>query len=142
MKGKIYKACVPSVMMYGSETWAMKVENTQKLERTEASMMRWMCGVSLNKLLSNEALKGRLGIDYVSDLVRRSRLKWFGHVVRKHDQQWVRKCMDFKVDGSAGTSRPRKSWLECVNNDMRKFGLKKEMAHDRTVRRSAIHGNV
>ena len=46
------------------------------------------------------------------------------------------------MDGSAGRGRPRKFWLECVNDDMKKFGLKKEMAHDRTVRRSAIHGNV
>ena len=31
-------------------------------------------------------------------------------------------------------SRPRKSWLECVNDDMRKsLVLKKEMAHDWTV---------
>ena len=82
VKGKIYKACVQSVMMYGSETWAMNVEDTQKLKRTEASMMWRMCGVSLKKHLSNEALRGRLGIDCVSDLVRRSRLRWFGHVVR------------------------------------------------------------
>ena len=39
-------------------------------------------------------------------------------VERKDDEQWVRKCMDFKVDGSAGRGRPRKSWLECVNDDM------------------------
>ena len=31
--------------------------------------MQWMCGVSLKKHLSNEALRGRLGIDCVSDLV-------------------------------------------------------------------------
>ena len=31
------------------------------------------------------------------------------HVVRKDDQQWVKKCMDFKVDGSAGRGRLRKS---------------------------------
>ena len=86
VKGKIYKVCVQSVMMYGSETWAMKVEDTQKLKRTEASMMRRMCGVSLEKHLSNEALRGRQGIDCVSDLVRRSRRRWFGHVVRKDDQ--------------------------------------------------------
>ena len=53
---------VRTVMMYGSETWAMTVEDTQKLKRTEASMMRWMCGVSLKKHLSNEALRGRLGL--------------------------------------------------------------------------------
>ena len=51
--------------------------------------------------------------------------------------------MDFKVDGvTASRGRPRKSWLMCVNDDMTKFGLKKEMAHDRTVLRLAIHGNV
>ena len=50
--------------------------------------------------------------------------------------------MDFKVDDTAGRDRPRKSWLECVNNDMKKLGLKKEMAHNRTVWQSAIHGNV
>src|SRR5580704_19477897 len=47
VKGKIYKACVQSVMMYGSETWAMKVEDKQKLKGTKASIMRRMCGVSL-----------------------------------------------------------------------------------------------
>ena len=31
----------------------------------------------------------------------------------------------FKMDGSAGRDKPRKSWLECVNYDMRKFCLKK-----------------
>ena len=86
-----------SVMMYGSETWALKVEDTQKLKRTEASMMRRMCCVSLKRHLSNKALRGRLGIDCVSDLVRRSRLRWFGHVERKDDQQWVKKCMDFNL---------------------------------------------
>ena len=58
--------------------------------------------------------------------MRRSRLRWFGHVVKKDDQQWVKKCMDFKVDGSDGRCRPRKSWLECVNNDTKKFGLKRD----------------
>ena len=61
VKGKIFDACVQSVMIYGSDTWAMKVEDTQKLKRTEASIMRRMCGVSLKKHLSNEALRGKTG---------------------------------------------------------------------------------
>ena len=69
--------------------------------------------VSKKKHLSNEALRGRLGIDCVLDLVRQSRLRWFGHVERKDDKQWVKKYMDLKVDVSAGTGKYRKSWLEC-----------------------------
>ena len=33
IKGKIYKACVQSVLTYGTETWAMKKANLQNLER-------------------------------------------------------------------------------------------------------------
>ena len=53
--------------------------------------------------------------------MRRSRLRWFGHVVRKDDQQWVRKCVDFMVDGSDARGRPRKSCFECVNDYMKSF---------------------
>ena len=82
--------------MYGSETWAMKVEDTQKLKRTDVSMMRQMCGVSLKRHLSNKALRRSLGIDCISDLVRRSRLlRWFGLVVRKDDQTMGKEMYGF-----------------------------------------------
>ena len=47
IKGKIYKACVQSVLTYLTETWAMKKANLPSLERTERMRVRWMCGVSL-----------------------------------------------------------------------------------------------
>ena len=37
IKEKNYKACVQSVMVYGSETWPMKVESKQRLE----NLKRW-----------------------------------------------------------------------------------------------------
>ena len=51
-------------------------------------MMQWICIVSLKKHLSSEALRGRLGIDCVSDLVRRGRLRWFGHFERKGKEMY------------------------------------------------------
>ena len=35
--------------MHGSESWSMKVEHELKLNRTEMSMIRWMCEVKLNE---------------------------------------------------------------------------------------------
>jgi len=34
-------------MVYGSETWAMKVNDMRRLERAQNTMLRWMCGVTL-----------------------------------------------------------------------------------------------
>ena len=68
-KSKVCQERVALAKVVRPEQWTMRVEDTQKLKRTEASMMRRMCGVSLKKHLSNESLGGRLGIDCISDLV-------------------------------------------------------------------------
>ena len=41
IKGKIYKACVQSVLTYGTEIWVMKKANLHSVERTERIMVRW-----------------------------------------------------------------------------------------------------
>ena len=69
LKGKIYRACVQSVMTYGSETWAMKAEDMQRLERTENMMVRWMCGVTLKNRRPSAELRKSLGTESISDLV-------------------------------------------------------------------------
>lgn len=56
VKGKLYSSYVQCVMMYGSETWAMKVEDMQRLERAEM-MIRWMCGVTLKDRKGSEELR-------------------------------------------------------------------------------------
>ena len=43
LKGKVYASCVRSCLMHGSETWPMKVQHELKMNRTEMSMIRWMC---------------------------------------------------------------------------------------------------
>ena len=78
LKGKVYATCVRSCLMHGSETWPMKVEHELKLNRTEMSMIRWMCGVKLNerRKVKNSEL---LGLEPVSLMIKKSRLRWFGH---------------------------------------------------------------
>jgi len=61
MKGKVYATCVRSCLMHGSENWPMEVEHELKMNRTEMSMIRWMCGVKLNERKKNEELRELLG---------------------------------------------------------------------------------
>jgi len=141
VKGKLYSTCVQCVMIYGSETWAMKVEDMQRLERAEKMMIRWMCGVTLKDGNSSEVLRDKLGIVGVSDIVRQGRLRWFGHVERKEASDWVSACRNMVVTGKRGKGRGRKTWKECVADDMSKLKLKREDAQDRAVWRSSILEN-
>ena len=54
--------------MHGSETWPMKVEHELKMNRTEMSMIRWMCGVKLNeRKKSEELITLRIGTSQFDD---------------------------------------------------------------------------
>ena len=49
-----------------------------------------MCGVTLKNRITCEELRNRLSIEAVTEIVRRGRLRWFGHVERKADDDWSR----------------------------------------------------
>ena len=61
--------------MHGSETWTTKVEHELKLNRTEMSMIRWMCGVKLNGRKKSEELRELSGLESVSLMIKKSRLR-------------------------------------------------------------------
>ena len=82
-KGIIYTTCIRPVMLYGSETWPTKVDDMRKMQRSEMRMLRWMTGVSLSERKSNECVRSMLAIDDVAEVMRRNRLRWFGHVERR-----------------------------------------------------------
>ena len=79
--------------MHGSETWPIRTENEVALQRAEMRMFRWMCGVKLQEL------RERLGLDDIILVLQRNKLQWYGHVLRKDDNDWVKKCMEYEVEG-------------------------------------------
>ena len=119
-------------MVYGSETWPMKADDLLRLVRTERMMVRWMCGVTLKDRKASVELLDRLGVVAVDDVVRRGRLRWFGHVERMKADDWVSACRNLVVGGGKrGRGRGRKTWKECVTDDMKRLKLKREVAQDR-----------
>ena len=104
-------------MIYGSETWAVNAEQEAKLERAEMRMVRCMCGVSLTEKKTNAELRESMDIEKISDVMRCSRLRWMGHVLRKEWNDWVKKSMDMTVEGSRGRGRPKMTWEKVVERE-------------------------
>ena len=78
-------------------------------------MVRWMCGVSLKDRKRNVELYSLLGVQRVADVVRRGRLRWFGHLERRSVDDWVSACRKVEVAGARCKRRNRKTWRECVD---------------------------
>jgi len=56
-----------------------------------------MCGIKLKDRFPSKELRERLGIDNKALVSQQNRLRWYGHVLRKEDDDWVKKCIEYEV---------------------------------------------
>ena len=113
-------------MLFGSEAWCLREKETAVLTRTERTMIRAMCGLKLLDRKNSEELMDMLGIKESLDrMAKASSMRWYGHVLRKEDENGIVKALKFGMSGSRG--RPKQTWKKQVEKEMKKNGLGKRM---------------
>jgi len=90
-----------------------------------------MCNVKVNDRVPSKELRERLGIDDIILILQQNSLRWYGHVLRKEDSDWVKKCMEYEVEGSKPRGRRKRTWKEVVQKHCQACNLNKEDAMDR-----------
>ena len=112
------KVAVPTVM-YGSESWGMKVTERQKLNVFEMKCLRSMTGVSWLDRVKNEVVRARTGVRReLAARVDVNVLRWFGHVERMDNERLLKKVINAKVDGRSARGRPRFGWMDGVKRTL------------------------
>ena len=133
MKGMIYRSCVKSVMLYESETWCLRESEMAILKRTERAMVRSMCGVKLVDRKNTEDLMEMWGLKKTLDrMAMANGVRWYGHVIRRDDDNILKKAMMMEVKGKRKRGRPKLTWRRQVEESVKKVGLKIEEAGDQT----------
>ena len=89
-------------MLYGSEAWCLR-EKEMAILRTE----RAICGVKLLDRRNSEELMDMLDIKETLDkMAKASSIRWYGHVLRKENENVIMKALKCEVSGSRGKGRP------------------------------------
>jgi hypothetical protein len=57
--------------------------------------------------------------------IKSSSLRWLGHVERMAEDRAVKKVFKGKPGGRRLQGRPRKRWLDDVDEDLRKMGVRR-----------------
>ena len=96
-------------MLYGGE-WPVKVEDENPLKRTETTMIRWMCGSKIKQRKSTEQILNILGLNSILLELTKRRLRWYGHVSRREENNRVRLIQQLQVNGTISKGRPQKEW--------------------------------
>ena len=108
-KDRLYSACVLSVMLYGKETWPVKEEDVNRLERNDVTMVRWMCKVMAEDMIFADEPRTRLKLKSRREFLQDRREQWFGYLERMRDGTWSSKCRTFKFSGSFPRGQSRKT---------------------------------
>ena len=85
-------------------------------------MVTWMCGMKLQDRVPSKELRGKLELDDIISVLQQNRLRWYGHVLQKEDNDWVKKCTEYEVEGTRPRGKPKKTWREIVEKDCRARG--------------------
>lgn len=83
VKGKVYKTAVRPAMIYGAQCWPLRKDQAQQLHVAEMRMLRWSAGVTLMDKVTNKYIRGSLKVTPISDKLAETRLRWYGHVMRR-----------------------------------------------------------
>ena len=138
MKGMVCQSCVRSTMLYGNDTWCLR-ESEMAILKTERAMVRSMCGVKLVDRKNMQELMEMLGLKKTLDrLAKANGVRWYGHVIRREDDNILKKAMMMEVNGQRKRGRPKMTWKRQVEESKKKVGLKIEEAVDRTRQREGV----
>jgi len=65
---------------------------------TAERTLTWMCGIKLKDKVPGKELRERLGLDNFGTTAKQVAMLW--HVLDKEDNNWVKKCMAYEVEGA------------------------------------------
>ena len=129
-KAHVFRVIVMSVLLYGSETWAVTQQDLKRLHAFQMKCLRDIIGVTL----------AEVGEIPVENQVKLRRLQWFGHLQRMpahRPQRQVLKCRPRGKKRKPGGTSLR--WIDVVNRDLSKITNWEDLVKNRAQWRSAIH---
>ena len=85
-KVKVYRACVISTLLYGSESWATYAHQERKLQTFHMRRLRRILCITWQEKVTNTEVLAKADIPSMYTPLRQRRLRWIGHVHRMDDR--------------------------------------------------------
>ena len=77
------------------------------------------------RIKTTEEFRTKYKSQDIVSIIRIRRLKWLRHVSRMNETRSVKKIFEGKLEGRRGRGRSRLRWINDVEDDLRKLGVKR-----------------
>ena len=127
-KREVYQAAVLFTLLYGAETWTVKADSVRKLRGFHNRCIRCMLGVSRlqqwkERITSRELAKAFGMTERVTDILRKHRLRWLGHVARMDNDRIPKQLLFGELLRPRPSHGTKRRWRDLTRGDMQLLGL-------------------
>ncbi len=125
IKAKIYDSCVRSVLLYGCETWPLKIADADRLATFERQCWRRCLPFKPGSRPKNAEVERRFYHKTpLIKIIQERRLRWCGHVLRMDPSRLPRQTIAANSTKLPGWKRPavgvKKTWRRLVGDEIYK----------------------
>ena len=128
---KIYNAVVVTTLLYGAETWATTKQHEQRIDGFDSGCLRSILKIRWWHHTPNSVVRELTRQPYASTLLKRSRMRWYGHVQRMATERIPNRMLNWDptvVGGKRKQGGQRQRWIESCTNDFKQMGLTQSKA--------------
>ena len=115
VKLQVVRSCIFSILLYASETWVIRKNDTDRLMAFEMKCYRRLLNIRWQLKVTNKEIRRRVQAtkDIVQVLIER-KMNLFGHICRMDNNRMVKKVMLGTMAGANRRGRPRREWLDDI----------------------------
>ena len=136
------------VLMYGSETMIWREKERSRIRALQMDNLGGLLGIRRMKKVPNARIWQFFGVTKgVDEKTDEGVLRWFDHVERMENDRIAKRNYVGEYFGGRLVGKPRKRWIDTVEDCLKKKGLNvrqpRRMVHDRSVWRGfgkGMHG--
>lgn len=113
LKRKVYQSCIEPALLYGCETWALRLQDRRRLIVTQRKMMRKMIGITLLDRRTNEWLQNTVKLPDVRARVIRKKWNWARKIALMEPERWTRRLIEWRpMECQRPIRRPKTRWRD------------------------------
>jgi hypothetical protein len=77
------------------------------------------------RIKTNSELRTKYKSHDIVSAIKIGRLEWLGHVIGMNEARIVKKIFEENLEGRRGRGRPRRRWINDVEDDLRMLGVER-----------------
>jgi hypothetical protein len=127
IKRRLYTSLIRPMILYGSETWALRKSDVNKFLILERKILRKIFGPIKYDITGEWRERKNMELQYifiennVAETIKKRRLRWAGHAMRSQNSL-LKIVLEQNPVGKRPLGRPKLRWEDIVKRDIEDLG--------------------